>query len=385
MPLPAALRRELCEVLAVEMDGDASGCAAPGNDLHGEEEWSVWYRGRRVLVTGAGGSVGSALCRHLLHLRPSRLILLERDEHNLFEALRQLEPEARRSGVELAGVLGDLRHAARVDSAFRRHAPDVVLHAAACKHVSLLEDNVAEAVSINIGGTRVLLDACASYGIERCLLVSTDKAVEPASLMGATKRLNELMFQTRRRMDGRDRYRCARLGNVLGSRGSVVPIFREQILQGGPVTLTDPRMTRYFIGLREAARRIVAAAAVASPAALFVVEMGKPVRVLDLARAMIGLLAGASAVEIRTVGCRPGERLHERLLQAEERVVGTLDSGLLAVDAPVENGSLRLPELERAAAEGDDEAVRELLAQLPIGYRPAAAILPPCSAAERDF
>lgn len=320
------------------------------------------YRRRCVLVTGAGGSIGGELCRQLLRLNPARLLLLDRDEYSLFEIDRQLRPAAHERGIELLPVLCDLRHIGRVQAAFRRHAPQVVLHAAACKHVPLLEENAAEAVSTNIGGTRVLLDVCRATGVERCLLVSTDKAVQPVSLMGATKRVSEWMFSA-----AGDGYRWVRLGNVLGSRGSVVPLFREQIAQGGPVLLTDPGMTRYFIGLRTAARGILLAAAIAGSQRSFLLEMGAPVSILALAQVMIRLLAPARIPPIRIAGRRPGERLHETLLAPGELAKSTPYpelSTLLAGEPPPAGLDEVLQELQRLADQGDDEAVRRRLAQL---------------------
>ena len=320
-----------------------------------------WYRGRTVLVTGAGGSIGSELCRQLLRLAPAKLVLLDRDEYSLFEIDRQLRTFARAQAIDLVPVLCDLRHAGRVEAAFRRHRPQVVLHAAACKHVPLLEENAAEAVSVNIGGTRVLLDVCRSAEVERCLLVSTDKAVQPVSLMGATKRVNEWMFSA-----AGEHSRWVRLGNVLGSRGSVVPIFREQIAGGGPVLLTDAGMTRYFIGLRAAARGILLAAAIEGRDRHFLLEMGPPVSILALARTMIRLLGNESSPEVHIAGRRPGERLHEQLLAPGERTLSTQYSELsvLVTTGPPPGGlHPEIRELERSADRGEEEAVRERLLQ----------------------
>lgn len=318
-----------------------------------------WYRGRTVLVTGAGGSIGSELCRQLLRLRPARVILLERDEYSLFEIDRQLRRTAQNEATEWIPVLCDLRHAGRVEAVFRRHAPQVVLHTAACKHVPLLEENAAEAVSTNIGGTRVLLEICRRTAVKRCLLVSTDKAVQPVSLMGATKRVNEWMFSA-----AGDGYRWVRLGNVLGSRGSVVPLFREQIAEGGPVVLTDAGMTRYFIGLPAAARGILLAAVVEGTGNRFLLEMGPPVAILALAHTMIHLLTPDRPPQIRITGRRPGERRHECLLAPDEQVESTPWPELSALTTsgpPPSRLWDAIRELERLADRGDETAVREHL------------------------
>lgn len=317
------------------------------------------YRHRCVVVTGAGGSIGGELSRQLLRLGPAKLVLLERDEYSLFEIDRQLRQIAPAQAVELVPVLCDLRHAGRVEAAFRRNRPQVVLHAAAFKHVPLLEENAAEAVAANLGGTRVLLDACRSTRVERCLLVSTDKAVQPVSLMGATKRVNEWMFSA-----AGEGYGWVRLGNVMGSRGSVVPIFREQIAQGGPVMLTDAGMTRYFISLRTAARGILLAAAMEGEERRFLLEMGPPVSILALAHAMIRLLAPGAPLEIRIAGRRPGERMHERLLAPDEQVISTPYpelSALIPGSSPPAGLQEEIRELELWADRGDDAAVRERL------------------------
>lgn len=330
------------------------------------------YRGRTVLVTGAGGSLGSELCRQLVRLAPARLVLLDRDEYSLFEIDRQLRDSTPTPAIELAPVLCDLRHVGRVEAAFRRHRPQVVLHAAACKHVPLLEENACEAVSVNIGGTRVLLDVCRSAEVERGLLVSTDKAVQPVSLMGVTKRVNEWMFSA-----AGEGYRWVRLGNVLGSRGSVVPIFREQIVKGGPVMLTDTGMTRYLIGLHAAARGILLAAAMERQGRHFLLEMGPPVAILALAQAMIRLLAKGSSPELHIMGRRPGERLHEQLLAPGEWTTSTPYpelSGLVTTGPPPDGLQQAIRELECWADRGDEEAVRERLARL--------AASPACDAVE---
>lgn len=265
---------------------------------------------RRVLVTGAGGSVGAEMCRQILDAGPERLILLGHGEHSLFLIERELSGRA--GGGVLSAVVADIRNAARIGRILREERPDVVLHAAAHKHVPLMEANVAEAVTNNILGTWALLEALEPFADAKLLLLSTDKAVRPTSVMGATKQLAEGLVRLVARRDGRP-YAAIRFGNVLGSRGSVVPVLAEQIARGGPVTLTDPAMRRYFIAPGTAAELVLAAAALMGGGELFVTVMGDVMPIRDLAEAMIreaGKGPGRD-ITIQYVGRRPGEKVDE--------------------------------------------------------------------------
>jgi FlaA1/EpsC-like NDP-sugar epimerase len=278
--------------------------------------------GRSVLVTGAGGSIGSELCRQILAMNPSRLILLGHGEnslHRIHQELAQRHPEAAsRLFVVVASCADDLR----IDHVFDHHLPQVVFHAAAHKHVPLMEANIQEAITNNVLGTRNVAEACGRYGIERMLLISTDKAVSPSSIMGASKWLCEELLRALVPAYPGTTYVTVRFGNVLGSRGSVVPVFRQQIQQGGPVTVTHPEMTRFFMTIPEAVQLVLQAGAIGASGDLFLLDMGKPVRIVDLARDMIRLSGLEPDVDIPVTftGLRPGEKLHEQLSTADELI-----------------------------------------------------------------
>jgi FlaA1/EpsC-like NDP-sugar epimerase len=279
-----------------------------------------------VAVTGAAGSIGSELCRQIMKFEPKRLLLLEIDESRLYELWLELTKVS--TDVPFMCIC-DIRDKTKIEEVFAAHRPQVVLHAAAYKHVPLMEQAPAEAVKTNVMGTRQLLDVCARHGVERFVLISTDKAVEPLNVMGLTKALAErVMLDTVARTPMNAV--AVRFGNVLGSRGSVVPIFEEQLRYGGPLTVTDPSVTRYFMTIPEAARLVLQAQAIGQPGDIFVLEMGDPVRIVDLARKMI-VLSGVPA-EIEFVGLRPGEKLHETLTNESERLLPTERDRILRVN-----------------------------------------------------
>ncbi len=273
--------------------------------------------GRRVLVTGAGGSIGAEIVRQVARCRPATLVALDHDESHLHDLVATLDEP-------VVQLLADVRDVVAVDRAFDRHKPEVVFHAAAHKHVPLLEDHPAEAVLTNVVGTATLLDAAERVGVERFVFISTDKAVAPSSVMGASKRLGEHLVLGHSRPGAT--HAAVRFGNVLGSRGSVVPTFVRQIEEGGPVTVTDERMTRYFMSIPEAVQLVLQAATLAEGGDLFVLDMGEPVRIIDLAERMIrlsGLRVGED-VAIEVVGVRPGEKLTEELLAEDEPAQATV-------------------------------------------------------------
>ena len=269
-------------------------------------------RGKTVLVTGAVGSIGSELCRQALVFGPARLVLLDHSENGLFHLERELKPAA--GAVEIIPCLASVTDAARLRVCLDRFRPEVVLHAAAHKHVPLMEANPGEAIKNNTLGTRTLVDEVIRSGAEAFVMISTDKAVRPTSVMGATKRLAELYVQAMGRRSA-CRMITVRFGNVLGSNGSVVPIFREQIRSGGPITVTHPAMTRFFMTIPEAARLVLQAGSIGEGGEIFVLDMGEPVKVVDLARGMIRLagLHEGRDIEIAFTGLRPGEKLYEEL------------------------------------------------------------------------
>jgi len=273
---------------------------------------SAAMRGHAVLVSGAGGSIGAELCRQVCRFAPSALLLVERTENALFHVHRELA--ASHPEVNLVALLADVGDRARMEQIFEAHRPSVVLHAAAHKHVPMMEWNPCEAVKNNVFGTRALADLSDRHGVERFVMISTDKAVNPTSVMGATKRVAEIYVQALSQRS-RTRFVTVRFGNVLGSAGSVIPIFKEQIAAGGPVTVTHPEMKRYFMTIPEASQLVLQAGMMGDGGEIFILDMGEPVRIADLARDLITLsgLRPDEDVEIKFTGMRPGEKLFEEL------------------------------------------------------------------------
>lgn len=281
------------------------------------KEAAAFFAGKRVLVTGGGGSIGSELCRTIAEMKPARLTILdvyENGAYELLQELRQARGEDFPAGIEICSV----RDLPRLEELFEALRPEVVLHAAAHKHVPLMEDDPGEAVKNNVFGTKNAMDAAERFGAEKFVLISTDKAVRPSSVMGATKRLCEMLIGSRK--GSRTVFAAVRFGNVLGSNGSVIPLFRRQIAARGPVTLTDRRATRYFMSIPEAAWLVIDACAMAKNGEIFALDMGEPVRILELAERMIreAGLEPYRDIEIREVGLRPGEKLYEERVDAGE-------------------------------------------------------------------
>lgn len=294
-----------------------------------EDEVRRTFEGKVVMVTGAAGSIGSELCRQLARMNVSRLIMFDNAETPLHNV--RLEFEDCFKWLEFVPVIGDVRHVQRLDFVFRKYRPDVVFHAAAYKHVPLMEENPCEAVRVNVVGSRNVADKCVEYGVEKMVMVSTDKAVNPTNIMGCTKRLAEIYVQSlglaiqHGDIVGTTRFVTTRFGNVLGSNGSVIPRFMEQIAAGGPVTVTHPEIRRFFMTIPEACRLVMEAATMATDTNIFAFDMGTPVKIADLASRMIHL-AGfevGTDIEIKFTGLRPGEKLYEEVLATEENTVPT--------------------------------------------------------------
>ncbi len=328
-----------------------------------------------VLVSGAGGSIGAELCRQIAHVGPRRLILLDHAEDNLFAIQRELLDERHAPPGSLEAVLGDCKEEERMREVLAEHRPTVVFHAAAYKHVGLMEANPVEAVRNNAIATRVMAHVCGELGVERFVLVSTDKAVAPATVMGASKALAELALEGSAARWPSTVYRAVRFGNVLGSSGSVVPIFRRQIARGGPVTVTDKRMTRYFMTIPEAVQLIIRAGSLelrpagGRTAEVLVLDMGEPVRIIELARAMIELsgLDPDRDIEIEEVGRRPGEKLHEELFNGHERPRPTATEKILRAErSPLEPEVVEevFAEINLLVLEGDAAGLAAKVADL---------------------
>lgn len=345
---------------------------------------ALTYQGRRVLVTGAGGSIGSEMVRQLASLKPAELVLIDSCELNAYQIDRSLArhfPDIPRH-LHICCI----RDRARLDAIFAQHRPELVFNAAALKHVPLVEQNPAEGVLTNVIGSRNVCDAARAVGALAVVQVSTDKAVNTTNVMGATKRVAEFYCQAQdlitREIGCDTRYFAVRFGNVLGSSGSLVPLFQEQIARGGPLTVTDPRMERYFMTIREAVELTLVSAAhgLRNPnenGRIFVLDMGKPIRIVDLAERMIRMAGKEPGRDIRIdfVGIRPGEKLFEELFDRSEVVRPAGFAGVnCAVPTPVPISRLRaaMLKLEQAARAGDEAALRDLLASLVPGYRPGA-------------
>jgi FlaA1/EpsC-like NDP-sugar epimerase len=351
------------------------------------ERVGAYLAGETVLVTGAGGSIGSELCRQIARVEPHKIVLVDHAEDNLFQIQRELLDERHVPHTMLAAVLADCKEEERMREVFTEHRPTVVFHAAAYKHVGLMESNPVEAVRNNALATRVVAHVAGQIGARRFVLVSTDKAVEPATVMGASKALAEFALEAASVRFPETHYNAVRFGNVLGSSGSVVPIFRRQIARGGPVTVTDKRMTRYFMTIPEAVQLIIRSgslgdrqvesregqegqAGIRPPRAeVFVLDMGEPVRIVELARAMIELsgLDPDSDIEIEIVGARGGEKLHEQLFNAYERSRPTLAEKILLAERDplaVETVEAMFAEIGLLVLEGDAAGLAAKVSEL---------------------
>lgn len=326
---------------------------------------------KTILITGAGGSIGGELCRQVAKHLPQKIILFGRGENSLYLIEKELQekfPE-----IELSVALCNIQNKVRVDSVFNTHSPDVVLHAAAHKHVPIIEDNPTEAVFNNILGTRNLVEVAQQYKVCNFVNISTDKAVNPTSIMGASKNIAESIVFEASKGDSLDCfYVSVRFGNVLGSRGSVIPLFKKQIKAGGPVTVTHPDMIRYFMTIPEAAQLVLQAAALGEQGKLYVLDMGEPVKIYDLAENLIRLSGFEldKDIKIEFTGIRAGEKLYEELSSSGEGRIRTEHSKIFEVSKlPNENLSHQLLQLEQAARNSSEEGVRELLNKFVDGAR----------------
>ena len=346
---------------------------------------SANIRGKVVMVTGAGGSIGSELCRQILREGPSDLILFEHSEPALYTIQMELLAltKVMASSTRLHAVLGSVQSARRLRDTMAQHNVGTVFHAAAYKHVPLVEDNIAEGMRNNVFGTKTVLEAAIATQVQSFTLISTDKAVRPTNIMGASKRLAEMVCQAYAETASGTRISMVRFGNVLGSSGSVIPLFRSQIEAGGPITVTHPEITRYFMSIPEAAQLVIQSSAMAQGGDVFLLDMGQPVRILDLAQRMASLSGlrprlegdpgGEGDITIKITGLRPGEKLYEELLIGADARATAHPKIMTA-----QEGFLPMPELvplldalDRATADEDLETVQSLLRQAGTGYAPA--------------
>ena len=328
------------------------------------------YRGKRILVTGAGGSIGSELCRQLCTYWPKELILIDKDENSIFEIDNELQGSAR--GLRVTPIISNIKNEKRLETIFANFKPEVIFHAAAHKHVPLMEFNVSEAVINNVQGTLNVARLADRYGVETFIFISSDKAVNPTSVMGATKKVGEVIIQDIAAKSG-TKFSCVRFGNVLGSRGSVVPLFQKQIARGGPVTVTHPDIERFFMSIAEAVSLIIQAGSIGAKGEIFVLDMGKMVKISDLARDLIRLSGfKADDIEIKYIGLRPGEKLYEEIMIDKERDKFTRFEKIF-VTPPVEyvNSDLeaRLEELVAVAEKGQDAEIIRRFQEMGISYQ----------------
>ena len=336
-------------------------------DLLGREEIkldmeaiSEKLTGKTILVTGAGGSIGSELCRQVLKFNPKEIILLGHGENYIYTIDMELGQKIS-SKTKIIPIIADVQHRNRIFEIISEFKPDVIYHAAAHKHVPLMENNPLEAVKNNIFGTKNVVEAADMFGVEYFVMVSTDKAVNPPNVMGATKRIAEMIVQNLAK-NSTTKYAAVRFGNVLGSRGSVVPLFKKQIAAGGPLTITDERMTRYFMTIPEASRLVIQAGTLANSGEVFVLDMGEPVKIVDLAKNLIRLSGySEDEIEIKETGIRPGEKLYEELLNVDELQTGYVFPKIhIGKATPVSDGEL-LHLLEKIPTLSTNELIDTLI------------------------
>lgn len=320
-----------------------------------------YYKGKVVMITGGGGSIGSELCRQLAKMEPKKIIVLDIYENGAYDVQQELKI-LYKGKLDISIEIASITNVAAMRRVFEAYSPDVVINAAAHKHVPLMEHNCIEAVENNVFGTKNLVDLCEEYGVPRFMMVSTDKAVNPTNVMGATKRMCEMIVQSASTY-GNAKYSATRFGNVLGSAGSVIPLFKRQIAGGGPITITDKRIIRYFMTIPEASQLVLESGAMANNGELFVLDMGQPIKILDLAENMIKL-SGVRDIEIVETGLRPGEKLYEELLVKTDELEKT-SNRLIFVEheIPLTKDAVdeKLALLKAACETGDDERVREAL------------------------
>ena len=329
------------------------------------DETRAYYRDKVVLVSGGGGSIGSELSRQIARMNPKQLILLDIYENNVYDIQQEMRL-AYGDKLNLAVEIASIRDAAQLDKVFRTYRPQVVLHAAAHKHVPLMEHNCSEAVKNNVLGTWNMVNAAQKYGAEKFIMISTDKAVNPTNVMGASKRLCEMIVLSRAAEQSATAFSCTRFGNVLGSNGSVIPLFKRQIANGGPVTVTDKRIIRYFMTIPEASQLVLTSGAMAKSGELFVLDMGRPVKILDLAENMIRLsgMEPYRDIDIVETGLRPGEKLYEELLIETETLAKTENRMIfIERDDPLERREIeeKLTALREALATEDDDVIRKAM------------------------
>lgn len=326
-----------------------------------DERTNAYYKDKIVLITGGGGSIGSELCRQLAKMNPKKIIILDIYENGAYDVQQELKI-AYGNKLDLQIEICSITHRKALEKVFEKYHPQIIINAAAHKHVPLMDHNCVEAIYNNVFGTQNLVELCEEYGAERFMMVSTDKAVNPTNVMGATKRMCEMIVQSAS-THGKVKYSATRFGNVLGSAGSVIPLFKRQIANGGPVTVTDKRIIRYFMTIPEASQLVLQSGAIANNGELFVLDMGQPVKIMDLAENMIRL-SGVQGIEIVETGLRPGEKLYEELLVKTEELDKT-DNRMIFIERDTalsqEEIYQKIQVLKDACDIGDDLIAKEAL------------------------
>lgn len=326
-----------------------------------DERTNAYYKDKVVLITGGGGSIGSELCRQLAKMNPRKIIILDIYENGAYDVQQELKI-AYGDCLDLQIEICSITNRKALEKVFEKYHPQIIINAAAHKHVPLMEHNCVEAIYNNVFGTQNLVELCEKFGTERFMMVSTDKAVNPTNVMGATKRMCEMIVQSAS-THGKVKYSATRFGNVLGSAGSVIPLFKRQIANGGPVTVTDKRIIRYFMTIPEASQLVLQSGAIANNGELFVLDMGQPVKIMDLAENMIRL-SGVQGIEIVETGLRPGEKLYEELLVKTEELDKT-DNSMIFIerDSALSKEEIykKIDVLRDACNTGDDMIAKEAL------------------------
>lgn len=339
-----------------------------------KDELERCIKNQVVLVTGAAGSIGSELCRQIARFAPSLLVMVDQDETGIFNIAKELKIKFEHLAIE--SIIADVADEVRIRGVFKAHAPDIVFHAAAYKHVPLMEHNLGEAVKNNIFGTKHVAQACVDTKVKKCIFISTDKAINPTSVMGATKRIGEMLCQAMSG-EGSTAFISVRFGNVLNSRGSVIPIFKEQIRRGGPVEVTHPDMKRYFMLISEACLLVMQAGAMGKGGEVFVLDMGNPIKIVDLAKEMIRLSGFKPDQDIAIVftGLRPGEKLFEEIMTADENTFATQHQKIFVAKLSSINAKelqAHMEHLARAVGEGSFQTIKDIFKSLIPGYNTPA-------------
>ena len=364
----------MSKVREINID-DLLGRSAVSFD-NGRPEVVENYRHKRIMITGGGGSVGSELCRQLAALRPRGLILLDKDENSIYEI--ESEIQTTMPHCPTIPIVGDIRNRPKLERLIERFRPQVIFHAAAHKQVPLMELNISEAILNNIAGTQNVVELADAFGVEKFVFISTDKAINPTSIMGATKRIGEIIVQ-KIALRSRTRFSCVRFGNVLGSRGSVVPLFRKQIAAGGPITVTHPDIRRYFMSIAEAVQLIILAGTLGNGGQIIVLDMGQPIKIKDLAHDLIRISGyKEDEIDIQYTGLRPGEKLYEEILVDQEKAKATEFQKIFiapALEVDDVQFSLVLEKMIHAAEQGRDEAVVDGLKSIGIGYQSYSSVV----------